>query len=170
MTRGRCPLLERYNRTLSADPSNVLYHIAAIKGPFQRQPPDVLEEETLPGRELAELVALGLQSQGFDGITLEDAAPIFLVTAHSGGLDYTLSCSLYLPDEVDPVWIVECDPHYSFWQRLVGYSEEEELGRLLDALAALLARDPRPREVRWFRYIPSNPFHTERFSPTPRRR
>ena len=127
---------------------------AALLGDFDPAFPDERglgpEDDRVPGRDLAELVAAGLREQGLgvDGPSCDE--PFFVVSCRSGEVRYQVLCGLLEPKERDSVWIVECPRTLGWWARLRGRSEEAELTRVVTALHEVFTASPRVRQVRWF--------------------
>ena len=125
--------------------------------------------ERVPGGELAELIQKGLSQHGFDAEEVSYEEPFFVTRplCHSGNYRYEILSYIYYPDETDAVWAVECAPRLGFWARLLGKSEDSELGAVLKAIDETLRNDSRVREKRWFKDLPGSPFAAQRYGRSP---
>ena len=125
------------------------YHTAAaFKGEFDPSfPPGSLKsnEDRIPGRDLATLVAGGLLAHGLQAGEPVNEEPFFAVSCRSGDIDYQILCYLLEPGS-DPIWVVECARTLSAIARWRGKSEEAELGAVVMAIHETLQEDSRVRE------------------------
>ncbi len=124
-------------------------------------------ESNLPGREIAEDLVRALRDKGFRAEDPKEFDPFYDVTCKSGEIEYHLMVGLYYSDQ--GAWVVHCPRKYGFLKRIFGATEENEIGRLLDAIHGFLRENNAVSELRWFREkIPSDPFKTKTFAVGPR--
>ena len=125
-------------------------------------------EDRLPGRELAEVVVAGLRKRGFQTTDVKCEEPFFTTVCSLGSFKYEILSYIYVPDEIDPIWAVECPSPVGFFARLSGKSDKHEHGTLLDALHDVLNDEPKIREIRWFKELPGAPFEEGKYGTSPR--
>ncbi|NIM49284.1 MAG: hypothetical protein GTN78_19895 [Gemmatimonadales bacterium] len=123
--------------------------------------------EEPPGRALANTLREGLRQRGFAVQEPVLWEPFFDLCCRSGTIDYHLMIGLYDPEY--GAWVVQCPRKYGFLKKLLGATEERELGSLLDAIHGCLQEDDAVYDVRWFAdKVPSDPFRAEPHATGPR--
>ncbi len=146
------------------------YHTsAALKGEFDPSFPRgslKSDEDRIPGRDLASLVASGLRAHGLDAGEPVNEEPFFIISCRSGDFNYQVLCYLLEPGS-DPIWVVECARTLSAIARWRGKSEEAELGAVVLAIHKTLEKDARVRDIRWFRELPGSPFEQSWYDTSP---
>jgi hypothetical protein len=145
--------------------------VVAIKGTFDARFPEVTwlpkQGERMPGRELAELITDGLRQRGFDAKDVLYEEPFFTTRCQSGKYRYEVLSYIYVPEEADAVWAVDCAPTLGTWAKLTGKSEDAELGALLIAIYDTLKNDSRVIDMRWFEELPAKPFSVQKYGRSP---
>ena len=128
---------------------------AAVAGDFDPVFPDLRglpkNADRVPGRDLANLVATGLQSEGFDVEGPTNEEPFFAVVCSSGGVQFEILCFIYVPDGRNSLWQVHCQRNLGWFSRLLGKSEEDELVDVVLAIHKVLTTSPRVGAVRWYK-------------------
>jgi hypothetical protein len=81
---------------------------------------------------------------------------------------YPILAYLGYSDETGPAWVVSCQRTVGFWGRLLGKSEDAELGAVLEAIDAILREDDRITEIRWFADAPLDPFSKTEHGTSPK--
>jgi hypothetical protein len=145
--------------------------VVAIRASFDPKFPDLNSlpkgQDRLPGRELGDLVVRGLRKHGFQVSDLECEEPLFVTRCRSGDGEYKILCYVYTPDPVDPVWVVECPPTIGFLGKLMGKSDDRQIGPIVEAIHDTLRIDSHIRETRWFADLPFEPFSVARYDTSP---
>lgn len=146
--------------------------VVALKGTFNATFPRLSwlpkGGDRVAGRELGELITSGLRERGFNAEDVSYQEPFFVTRCWSGDYQYKILSYLYYPDEVEPIWAVECVPKLGFLAKLLGKSEEVELAALLGAIHDTLLVDARVRDQRWFKKaLPASPFSVSEYALSP---
>ena len=125
-------------------------------------------QERVPGRQLGQLVAKGLRARGVEDSDVQYEEPLFVTRCRSGEHVYPIFSSVLYPEKSGAPWVVSCERQISFWGRLLGRSEEKDMGLVLDAIDDTLRNDARITDMRWFKDAPCDPFSEKKYATSPR--
>jgi hypothetical protein len=101
-----------------------------------------------PGRHLAAFIAARAEARGIAVSPVEYLGFAYGFRCDIGERRFYVTVGL-VEDGVRE-WLLVIDPWLSFWQRLFGASDREELRRLARTLDAVLKGSERFGEIRWY--------------------
>ena len=125
-------------------------------------------QDAVPGRQLGELVVNGLRARGFETSDVQYEEPLFVTRCRSGEHVYPVFSYVLYPEKSGAPWVVSCERQIGFWGRLLGRSEEKDMGLVLDAIEDILRNDARITDMRWFGKAPCDPFSEKKYATSPR--